>query len=322
MSNPANNQPAVDLPRELFWREYSDPVSETKFLAVAVKSSAFNVRGRETDFGPIYEGFNPLYYDIVITPSGFAAEEQVLKRSAKLLFKDREGLVQQLQCMRDDTNWQQPRTLERACLSFDRAFVCVDYIKMPRSEYASMAMKASWVCRELMEGGDEEAKAKYREYRGYALEKYLDAYENEDLSTLKLGYPGVAYLIGELMRERGQFDDGMRWLSRVVTDREVGGEVKRLARNQLDLCKEQREKAKESGEYEAPEPERAKLRSMYQVYRDQVRWLAQMSEQGELNESDLLRGILDGVKNSGLNISQAANEEQLAAHITKKLRGE
>jgi uncharacterized protein len=310
------------LPKELFWREYSDPLSDSKFQAISVKSSAFNIRGRETDFGPIYDGINPLYYDIVITPSGLAAEDQVLKRSPKLLFKDRDSLVTMIRQIPEETIWLQPRNVERACLAFDRAFACAEFMKIPRSELASMAMKASWVYRELVEDGDETAKEKCFNYRGYALEKYLDAYENEDLSTLKVGYAGIAYLIGELMRERGQFDEGLRWLARVVTDRQVGGEVKRMARNQLDLCKEQRDKAKESGSYEAPEAERQKLRSMYQLFRDQARWLAKMSEQGDLNESDLLRGILDGVKNSGLDISKAGTEEKLAAYIAKKLQVE
>ncbi len=152
------------------------------------------------------------------------------------------------------------------------------------------------------------------------MDKYLEAYESEDLSTLKVGYAGVAYLIGELLRERGQFDDSLRWLSRVVTDREVGGEVKRMARNQLDLCKEQREQAKASGEYTMPEPERNKLRSMYQLYHDQVRWLANAAAKGSLNESDLLRAILDGVKNAKLDLSQAQTEEQLANFIQQRLQ--
>jgi uncharacterized protein len=305
----------------MYWKEYSDPVSEAKFLAIALKTSAYNVRGRGTDFGPIYEGINPLYYSIIVTPSGLAAEEQVLKRSPRLLFRDRDALLQRLLHVREQTVWQQPRTTRLAAQAYDRAFSCAEYMKIPRSELAGMAMKASWVYRELRELEEPGAEEQVQNYRKLALDKYLDAYENEDLSQLKLGYAGVAYLIGELLRERGEFNDSLRWLSRVVTDREVGGEVKRLARNQLDLCKEQREKAKQDGTFVPPEPERTKLRSMYQLYHDQVRWLANASAEGGMNESDLLRGILDGMKRSKLDLRQFESEEQLSSYLQQQLKG-
>ena len=322
MQEPGSEQPLITLPPGLFWKEFSDPVSEAKFFAIALKTNAYTVRGRGTDFGPIYEGINPLYYNIIVTPSGLAAEEQVLKRSPRLLFRDREGLLEELYYLRNLAAWQQPRNASVAAQAYDRAFVCAGYIKIPRSELAGMAMKASWVYRELYEQEEEGAEDKFQHYRQIALEKYQEAYEKEDLSSIKLGYAGVAYLIAELLRERGEFDESYRWFSRVVTDREVGGEVKRMARNQLDLCKEQREQAKESGSYLPPEPERMKLRSMYQLYHDQARWLAKASADGKLNESDLVRGILDGVKKSRLQLSRFESEEQLAQLIQQCLQSE
>lgn len=319
MQGPLNKNNLPDLPRELYWKEYTDPIKETPFHAIAVKSNAYTVRSRGTDFGADYEGINPLYYSVVVAPSGFAAEDVVYKRFNQFMIKDRDGLMKLIKPLEAEARWLQQRDVQAACLSYERAFMCLEYMKLQHSEMAGLAMKASWVYKELIEEGDDSVRQRYDQLREFAIDKYLQAYEGEDLSKMKMGYAGIAYLIAELMRQRGKFDDSLRWFGRVVTDKGAVGEVKRQARNQMDLCKEQREAAKASGDYSPPEEQRMLLRSMYQLYRDQGKWLQAQSKKGTLSESELLRAILDGVKDSKVDISQAENEEQLAQFVAKKL---
>jgi len=317
--SPANRA-AADLPGELFWKTFKDPITNAEFRAIQVKSSAYSVRSRDPDFGPQYEGVNPLWYHIIISPSGFAGEEGVYKRSPKLLFRDRVTLLDQLDEMPPMSQLREVRDIQRACESYTVALQIVEHLRMPLSEIAGLALKASWVFRDWADLGHEAAAGLVPMLRGVALEKYQAAYEKEDTSRLKIGSSGVGYLIAELLREQGRFDESLRWFSRVKTDKSTSAEIKRLADNQMETCRQQRASAKEAGTYQRPVPERMKERSVYQLYRDQVRWLTKVAEEGTLTDSGVLRAVLDGLEQSGIDVSRFADEEQLADWLAQAIR--
>jgi uncharacterized protein (DUF2225 family) len=320
VAHPPANRAAPDLPSELFWKTFTDPITQAEFRAIQVKSSAYSVRSRDPDFGPRYEGVNPLWYGIIISPSGFAAEEGVYKRSPKLLFRDRARLLELLDEMPPTSQLREMRDIQRACESYTVALQVVEHLRVSLSEVAGMALKASWLFRDWAEEGHEAAAGLVPMLRGVALEKYLAAYEKEDTSRLKMGSSGVGYLIAELLREQGRFDESLRWFSRVKTDKSTSSEIKRLADNQMETCRQQRARAKEDGTYQRPPRERAKERSVYQLYRDQVRWLAKRAEEGALTDSAILRAAVDGLEQSGLDLGHFAAEEQLAEWLAQAIR--
>lgn len=320
MAHPPANRAAPDLPGELFWKTFKDPITLAEFRTIQVKSSAYNVRSRDPDFAPHYEGINPLWYGVIISPSGFAGEESVYRRSPKLLFRDRGALLNQLDEMPPTAQLREVRDLQRACESYTVALQIVEHLRVPLHEAAGLALKASWLFRDWAEQGHEAAAGLVPMLRGVALERYLAAYEKEDTSRLKIGGSGVAYLIAELLREQGRFDEGLRWFSRVKTDKTTSSEIKRLADNQMELCRQQRASAKEAGTYQRPPRERAKERAVYQLYRDQVRWLTNRAEAGALTDSAILRAVVDGLEQAGVDLSRFATEEQLAGWIAQVLK--
>jgi len=311
---------ANDIPRELFWKTYKDPITGIEFQALQVKSSAYSIRSRDPDFAPRYDGFNPLWYAVIVSPVGFAAEEPLYKRSPKLLFRDRNELVAQLRGMPPQNQLMGIRDLPMACQAFTLALTQSEFLRVPKFEQAGLALKASWLYRDWAEEGYEPAVKQAEALRMIALQKYEIAYEKEDTSKLKIGGPGVGYLIAELLREQARFDDSLRWFSRIVTDKSATGEVKRMARLQMDLCREQREQALETGTYEKPAAQRHKERTMYQLYRDQTKWLKRCVKDTELSESGVMRGILDELMNSELDFTQFESEDQVADWLLKRLK--
>lgn len=319
MFNPDITQTMPELPREYYWKRYTCPLSGQEFASVAVKARSFTVRERGTDFAPRYIGINPLFYEIIVSPVGFAADEHTYHRSSALLFKDRDGLREMLQEQDALESYAQIRDLPLACRSFELALGCTAFLRVPRFEVASLALRASWLYREWLEEGYEPARRQMEVLREIALKHYQEAYEKDDVTKLKLGSAGVSYLIAEMLRERGEYADSLRWFSRTIADKSAGAEVMRLARNQSEICREQRKKALESGEYVKPELERRLERSAYQVYTDQVRWLSKLSSAGGMMESELVRGLLDGVYKSGIDLQAFKTPDELAQWIAARL---
>lgn len=307
------------LPREIFWKTFKDPLTGTAFQALQVKSNAYSVRSREADFAPRYEGVSPLWYGVIISPSGFAAEEATYKRSPRLLFRNREDLLSLIEGMPPPTNLMGQRDLAEACASYSLALQQSEFLRIPKSEAASLALKASWLYRDWADNGYEPAAAQVPALRGIALEKYQQAYEQEDISKLKIGSAGVAYLIAELLRERGEYEESLRWFSRVRSDKSITSEVKRVAEDQMLLCRDQRSKAKERADYQPPARERGKERVVFQLYRDQAAWLKQFVEGCTLGESEILRGTLDALKRCGIDCTGFESEEQLAEWLAARL---
>jgi len=308
-----------ELPKELYWKTFTCPLTGADFPAVSVKRNAYSLRGRDPDFAPRYDGINPLWYGVITSPSGFAAEESIYKRSPKLLFKDREGLEAQIRNQPQSASLILVRDLPEACRTYSVALGLTAFLKMSRYMVAGLAMRASWVFREWFEDGNTAARDQIYALRKIALEHYKLAYEKEDTSRLKLGSAGVGYLIAELYREQGQFDESLKWFGRIIHDKTAAGEVLRQARDRMDLCREQRQKAKETGQYEKPETERFKERAMYQLYRDQARWMTKHGGATPMGESGTMRGIVDGIINSNTDLSAFQSEEELAEWLAKKL---
>jgi uncharacterized protein len=308
-----------ELPRDYYWKRYTCPLSGYEFSTVAVKARSYSVRERGTDFAPSYDGINPQYYEIIVSPVGFAAEESVYRRSPQLLFRDREGLVDSLKELDAVESFAQIRDLPLACRAYELALSCTAFMRVPRYEIASLALRASWLFREWFEDGYEPAGRQIEVLREIALSHYQQAYEKEDVTKLKLGSAGVAYLIAELLRERGEFADSLRWFSRVTSDKSAGSEVLRIARNQMETCREQRKQAMESGSYIKPELERRLERTVFQVYADQARWLSKLSAAGGLMESEFVRSVLDGLRESGTDFSAYSKAEDLTQLIKARL---
>lgn len=317
---PEPEKQRPDLPKDYFWREHKCPYSGKTFDSVAVKANAYQVTARDPDFRPHYHGVNPMHYAVLVSPMGFAAEEGTYRRSPELLFRDREALLEVLQMHMMDGDLTGLRTLAQVCRTYEMALACVAHLRMPKSEIAGLALRASWVYMEWAEEGEESAADQALALRRIALENYLIAYEKEDVSKLKLGGAGVGYVIAELLREQRRFDDSMRWFARIVTDKTAGAEVLRNARNQMELCRNQRQEAKDTGDYEKPVLERSIERTMYQLYRDQSKWLSRIAESNPLTESAILRGALDGLMQAKPDFSRFSSEAELTDWLVSKLK--
>lgn len=320
MSHNKTSEVGTDcLPADLYQKEFICPVSELKFTALMVKSRGYSLESRDPDFRPHYRGINPLHYAVIVSPVGFAAEDSQYKRSTQMLFRDFEGLARRLRSgLRDSLVGV--RSVEQAARSYEMALACYEFLKVPQYEIAGLALRASWLNLEWSETEHNPAgRTRAAALRRIALEKYMYAFEKEDLTKLRLGSHGVSMIVAELLREQGRYDESLRWFMRLISDRSCSGELLRNARNQMDLCREQRSgHTQQTGA--APVPTRHLDRVNLQLYKDQRNWLAGKLQEASLDESAVLRGLLDALKECGTNPAGFAGEQELKDWLLAKLQ--
>lgn len=311
----------LQLPPELYWKTLQDPLTKEQFKAAYVKVKAVSIRERDPDLRPHFKTINPMHYGIIVSPSGFAAEEPVYTRSFSFLFRDKEGLSKMLRTRRFKPGFNLVRNLKLACKSYELALECAEYIKTPQHEVAGMTLRAAWLYLELAEtGGVKQAEARAQELKDKALAAYLVSYEKEDTSKLKIGSGGVAFMIAELLRNQGDFDESIRWFSKLVVDKSLTGELKRSMQLQMEVCREQRKVFKKTGKIVKVEPERTQERAIFSVYRDQIIWLENATANSKLTDNDVVKGLLDGLRASELDLSTFSNEKALTELVAKKLK--
>jgi uncharacterized protein len=70
-----------------------------------------------------------------------------------------------------------------------------------------------------------------------ALEGFNEAYMNESFPICSMDKYTVMYLIGELNRRTGSFDEANLWFSKLITTPNIPQKIKELARDQRDLIR-------------------------------------------------------------------------------------
>jgi uncharacterized protein (DUF2225 family) len=86
-----------------------------------------------------------------------------------------------------------------------------------------------------------EGNSQEQVFLSHALEWYAEAYDKEGLPLGNLDEMSVQYLLGELSRRVGRYNDAIVWFSKVVShpDRKENPRIENLAREQWAATKEQ-----------------------------------------------------------------------------------
>jgi uncharacterized protein (DUF2225 family) len=312
----------IELPHELYMKEFTCAFCGANVPSPQLRASAAQVVRREPDFRVVYSSYNPLHYSVIVCPEcSFAAEKGVFDQ--KGIISDQRGLQQTLVQLHRDFggfNFARSRELPAAASSFEMAWTSAQYLNFRHYQLGGLALRCAWIYREWLDVSPDKAlAAKEKSYLRLAINHYMTAYEHESPAELKLGAVGLGYLVGELSRQVGDLDVAMTWLTRVATDRGASAEVKRLAREQLDYTRDQRAKLKETGDATPPVRVRQTERTVFSVYRDQVRWLEANGKADGFSHTDFLRGLLDALIDAKLDMGELRGEEGVRAYFAKLL---
>jgi uncharacterized protein (DUF2225 family) len=187
----------------------------------AVKSDA--------DFCNYYKNENPDFYVVRICPScGFASTEHSADRlsdAQRNKFRDTIGSRFVQKDYGDTRDWHV------ALETYKFALLCAQTIGEKERIIASLLHHIAWLHR-YKDNVEQEQR-----FLTYSLESYIRVYENEGINGKDAR---LMYLIGELNRRIGAYNDAVKWFSRVINDKRiVDAAMIRASREQWKLLREE-----------------------------------------------------------------------------------
>lgn len=222
---------ADDITSQLYDATVTCPVCGSTFGARSVKISAIRRKDKDTDFFIRYASINPYFYEVYLcNECGYAA----LKYDFDKIGQAQIELVKQ----KISSKWNGRKypevydiniAIERYKLSLLNSVI----IDSKSSKKAINCLRLAWMYRLLKDDSNEKI------FLSQALEGFTDAYMNETFPIAGMDKFTIIYLIGELNRRIGNFNEALLWFSRVITTPNVNPKIKDLARDQRDLIKEE-----------------------------------------------------------------------------------
>ncbi|MEZ0536900.1 DUF2225 domain-containing protein [Caldicellulosiruptoraceae bacterium PP1] len=212
---------------DLYEKNWNCPVCNNNFKAPAVKSSAIKLDKKDTDFCLYYKGINPLFYDVIVCPNcGYSA---LSKNFNKITNKDIESIKEKVCSKWLKRNIPFERTELDAISLYKLALIsAISKFKINKFEVAGILLRIAWLYRYLNDTKNE------LEYLSLALNNYLEVYEDNSTVSDELDSATIMYLIAELYRRIGNFEQSKRWFSMLISSKEA-----RQNPNILDLAREQ-----------------------------------------------------------------------------------
>ncbi|WP_438434132.1 DUF2225 domain-containing protein [Gorillibacterium sp. sgz500922] len=183
---------------------------ETEFRTSKVRSSFKKASFTDTDFFCRYKSINPDYYIVAVCPfCGYAFSENFSDGLSPAFRTKFELTVRK--------NWQGgsfggERSWDDALRTFKLALLCAQIKQEKDRVAAGLLHHIAWLYREK---GDEEQERRFLEL---ALEAYIKVYELEGISV---NNARLMYLLGELNRRLGNYNEAVRWFDRVVNDKKI-----------------------------------------------------------------------------------------------------
>ena len=220
----------------LYQVEKTCPICEKKFKLTKTRGQAVSV-STDTDFCTRFADLNPYYYTIWVCPHcGFAAHEE---RFFTLLEGARLKMKEFLEGRKVNLDLSGSRTWDQAVTSYKRAIFYAGMVSLPASHIASLELRLAWLYREK-EMVDEEMEMMKR-----AVKDYEAAFMREQTPIGNLTEITLTYLIGELNRRLGNYDESLSYLSRVVSNPQAKNE-KRILEMARDAWQQVRDLKKSS----------------------------------------------------------------------------
>jgi uncharacterized protein (DUF2225 family) len=210
------------------------PVCGNNFKEKAVKTGAFRLASKDTDFFIRYEIINPYFYDVwVCNKCGYSALKiDFLKIREAEIALVKEKISPKFKCKEYPEAYDVNIAIER----YKMALINAVYTESKASKKAMICLKLAWMYRLL---ADDTSKEMERTFMREALKGFDQAYMKESFPIYGMDSYVTMYLIGELNRRLSNYSVALSWFSKLITSRGVKSNLKELARTQKDLIKEE-----------------------------------------------------------------------------------
>ncbi|HAB60631.1 MAG TPA: DUF2225 domain-containing protein [Lachnospiraceae bacterium] len=228
----------------IFDKTHTCPVCDNEFKSKSVKTGKVKLLGADSDLRPKYQLVDSLKYDAIVCPScGYSALNRFFNYmtapQAKLI-KDQITIN-----FRGIENEGEIYTYDEAIARHKLVLVNTIVKKAKNSERAYTCLKIAWLLRGKAEtlpadtdNYDQEIaklKSEENEFIYNAYEGFTTAFSKEMFPMCGMDENTVTYLVADLARRCGKFDEAGRWISRVLIARDANERIKSKARDLKEL---------------------------------------------------------------------------------------
>ncbi len=205
------------------------PQCEEDFQTSRVRQSLKRVSRRDSDFCAYYQHENPDFYVVRVCPHcGFASTENSM---AKLSSAHKQKYMSEIGRRLAKRDMGGHRSREQALETYKLALMCAQTIGDRERIIASFLHHIAWLYRY---NGETEQEQRFLRY---CLESYIRVYEIESVGGSDAR---LMFLIGELHRRLGEFNNAVKWFSRVINDQRITDSAMiRASREQWVVLREQ-----------------------------------------------------------------------------------
>ncbi len=203
-----------------------------EYSTYKVRPGRYKVIAQDTDFMPIYEGINPLLYEVAVCPHcGYAYHKSMARTYGPFMLLIGEIYINQLQKI---MNLCKERSIDEAIASYKLAYLVARASMEETIILANFALKIAWLYRLKQ---DKELEMRYLRS---ARELFNKSHANN-----KEGEERMQYLIAEISLRLGDIEEAKRGFSRLITSREVSNKYRNYARKRWEDYKYENQAVKE-----------------------------------------------------------------------------
>ncbi|OAB48567.1 hypothetical protein PBAT_02730 [Paenibacillus antarcticus] len=202
---------------------------EHEFMTSRVRPSFKKAVRTDADFCAYYKNENPDFYVVRVCPKcGFSSTEN---SAVKLSDKQRAIFKDKINVRWIERDFGGQREWDTALETYKLALLCAQTIGDTERIIASLLQHIAWLYRYK---GDHEQELRFLKF---SLESYIQVYEKEGVGA---NNAKLLYLIGELNRRVGNYNEAVQWFSRVINDKKIiDAAMIRASREQWSVLREE-----------------------------------------------------------------------------------
>ncbi len=215
----------------LFNKEVECAVCKNHFTTQKTRNRRLKVLKRHEDFYVEYEDISPMHYHVWVCPEcGYSATESEFYNIKK----------QEIPIIKEaiSSKWTKKsyggnRSLSEVENTYKLALAIATILKKSKGYIGGLCLKLAWTYREM--GSEKEGV-----FLKNAIIAFTEAYETEVMPIDTIEEVPMTYLIGELNRELGNYQQAIHWYGKVVdhSDIKYYRHLKIKAREQWRIAKE------------------------------------------------------------------------------------
>ena len=237
----------------IYQRKVECPICMHSFSSSTVRTGRIRFQGTELDLRPLYIGFDPLPYDVIVCNyCGYAAMNKNFKNVSD---RKRKAVIENITRNYIGHKYNEILSYEEAVERYKLVLLNSAVGGDSNGIKAFICLKISWLYRgwqeqiQGMEHPDEAMLKKLRTYEIVFVEKAFEgfkiSYSTETLPIMGIDDTTMEYLIAELARRLGDVKTAKRWLGRVIGHKNLSQRLRDKVYDAKELIREEEKRSQQ-----------------------------------------------------------------------------